>query len=566
MPSTAPLYEQVSGRGRASGRFLDQLFEDLRSAPDRQVLCHYGPDNTAEWISAGELIDSAQRRAVLLRGRIAAQDLVLIIEHNVKAQIQWWLAALLAGGVPGILTPPTPKLDSAKYYSDLDAILTAYDKALVLYGDGIFQEPPDDDRFVGYAEADFSVAPAPDSGLPDPRDVNAPLLFQQSSGTTGLRKGMILSERALIDQLQSYAQAIDLSSDDVIVSWLPLYHDMGLVACFLQAMYQGLPLVLTSPFEWLMDPAWLIRAVERHGGTLCWMPNFAFDVLSRRVDRSRLGANALSSLRLVVNCSEPVLPSSVERFEKTFAPLGLRPGSVSSSYAMAENTFAVTQTRPGDALAIETVDPHIADAESRAVHRDGGRAVAGSGRAVAGTEVKVQGTDGAPCGDGEIGVIALRGTSLMDGYLGVGEAIEFLDADGWYVSGDIGYMRNGTLFVIGRHDDMIIRAGRNLNPIYLESAASSVRGIKAGRVVAFGVMNPQEGTEDVIVIAERDDGAPVDERSLKSDIVQACNVYAGVAPQRVEIVASNWLAKSSSGKISRAACKAKYGAAASGRE
>lgn len=566
MPSTAPAYEQMSGRGRASGRFLDQLFEDFHSAPDRQVLCCYGSDDNAEWVTAAELVEAAQRRTVLLRGRIAARDLVLIIEHNPKTQIQWWLAAVLAGAVPGILTPPTPKLDPAKYHADLDEILAAYDEALILYGDGIFREPPADDRFVAYAEADFSSTPLPDNGLCDARDADAPLVFQQSSGTTGQRKGMILSEQALLNQLQSYAQTIDLSEDDVIVSWLPLYHDMGLVACFLQAMYQGLPLIVTSPCEWLLDPAWLFRAIERHGATLCWLPNFAFDLLSHRVDREGLGANALSSLRLAINCSEPVLPSSVEQFEKILEPAGLRSDSVSSSYAMAENTFAVTQTRPGAALAIETIDSHLADSEFRAVPSVGGRAVAGSGRPVPGTEVVVRAVNGAPCGDGEIGVIALRGTSLMEGYVGVGANIEFLDAEGWYVSGDLGYMRNETLFVVGRHNDMIVRAGRNLNPVYLESAAGSVKGVMAGRVVAFGVTNTREGTEDVIVIAERGEGAPVDERSLKSDIVQACNVQAGVAPQRVEVVPTNWLAKSSSGKISRAACKEKYRAAATERE
>jgi acyl-CoA synthetase (AMP-forming)/AMP-acid ligase II len=251
---------------------------------------------------------------------------------------------------------------------------------------------------------------------------------------------------------------------------------------------------------------------------------------------------ALTSLRAVIDCSEPVLPRSLEAFAAQFAALGLEPNALSSCYAMAENTFAVTQTPPGRAVAIDVVD---------------GRPYAGSGRVIEGTEVRILAEDGRTCEDRETGEIAIYSTCLMRGYEGAGAESAGFDAGGWFHTGDLGYMVAGELFVIGRKKDIIIRAGRNLDPSIFEAAVSAVPGVKPGRVVALGVPNEREGTDDLVIVAERT-GDGSDDDAIRSLILGACEAEAGTVPQKIALVDAGWLAKSSSGKISRAACRTKY--------
>jgi fatty-acyl-CoA synthase len=174
--------------------------------------------------------------------------------------------------------------------------------------------------------------------------------LQHSSGTTGLQKGVALTHTAVLNQLAAYSQAIALHADDVVVSWLPLYHDMGLIAGFLLPLVQGLPLVLLSPFDWVQHPALLLQAIDRYRGTLCWLPNFAYNHCARRIRRRDKEAVSLASMRLFINCSEPVRHSSHQLFLEAFAAQGVTPDRLGVSYAMAENTFAVTQTRRGSLL------------------------------------------------------------------------------------------------------------------------------------------------------------------------------------------------------------------------
>jgi acyl-CoA synthetase (AMP-forming)/AMP-acid ligase II len=229
---------------------------------------------------------------------------------------------------------------------------------------------------------------------------------------------------------------------------------------------------------------------------------------------------------------------------------------------MAENVFAVTQSPPGTRPRVEEVDPLALEAEGRARRLPGGRAVASSGRVIDRTEVVVCGDDGRALDDGEVGEIALRGACLMDGYFGIGADRPALDAAGWCATGDLGYQRDGELFVIGRRKDIIIRAGRNIDPTRLEAAAGEIAGLKPGRAVAFAVPNAAEGTEDIVILAEAEaEGAAPDagrEKRLRAAVVEACQLEAGLAPQAVRILPPGWLLKSSSGKLSRALCREKY--------
>ena len=184
------------------------------------------------------------------------------------------------------------------------------------------------------------------------------------------RKGVALAHRAVLNQLASYSDALALHADDVIVSWLPLYHDMGLIAGFLLPLMQGIPLVLMSPFEWVKSPAMLFRAIDDYRGTLCWLPNFAYNHCARRIRQRDLEGLSAARMRLFVNCSEPVYHESHELFAERFAPLGVTPAMLAVSYAMAENTFAVTQTPPREMPRLDVIDRAALQSELRAVPVD----------------------------------------------------------------------------------------------------------------------------------------------------------------------------------------------------
>jgi len=540
--------------------FLSRFESLVTSDPERLALVHCANTKSFERITYSDLMAKISPVQQALSESIQSGTLFFIIHENPLEQIVFWLAAVRSGLVPGLLTPPTAKLPQAKYVKDLEDTLLAYPQASILYGDDIFVEAPSDDRFFSTSRMLAGGQVRRDTALSKTTmpDKTPAFVFQQSSGTTGLRKGVLLSERAVVNQLEAYGRAIGISDDDIIVSWLPLYHDMGFVACFLGSLFWGIPLVVASPFTWLRQPGFLFQAIEAHRGTLCWLPNFAFNVMTERVDPAKFTRESLTKLRLVVNCSEPVLPRSLARFEEKFLPIGLATGVVSSSYAMAENVFAVTQTRIDQPVAIEAVDGVALDTSSQAIVNPGGRLFASSGSLISGTELRIV-EFGEPLPDGHVGVIEISGDSLMSGYFGVGGDSQVIDDSGWFSTGDLGYLREGELYVIGRAKDVIIRGGRNIDPARLEAAANEVDGVKAGRTAAFAMPNEDEGTEDIVIVAEIDgSGSDRDFTRIRQAIVLGCQIEANVAPQVIKLVEAGWLVKSSSGKISRAHCRAKY--------
>jgi len=536
-------------------RFLERIHLAMENQ-EATIFCHFydTPDHYKSF-SFAQLQVLLKPRVEAVRGQVEPGGLLLILTQDPWEQILWWLAGLYAEVTPGILTPLTPKLDQAKYFNDLADILAAYEKAVVILNDHTA-----DFCYASVIPESRRMRIALGAGTSRPLRIpttQAPLIFQQSSGTTGLRKGILLNEQQVMRQLNRYAQAIRLTDDDVIVSWLPLYHDMGMVGCLMQAVFAHIPLVVTSPFVWLQDPSWLLRCIERHQGTLVWLPNFAYPLLADRVKPNGLSKEALRSLRLVINCSEPVLPESMDRFRQAFSGHGLRPEAVSTCYALAENVFAATQNPPGMEIPVEQISYARLTVDQLAVHDSEGKRVASSGIPISGTEVVVR-RDRTFCEDGEVGDIFLRGESLFSGYFGIGADAAVFDSQGWYRTGDYGYRRGEHVYVLGRRDDIIIRAGRNIDPRDIEATLDGFHGIKPGRVAAFGVPNEVEGTDEIIVLAEFGQTRVNDNRSLASAIQELLLTKFGFAVQRVEVVRNNWLVKSSSGKISRQHCRKRY--------
>jgi acyl-CoA synthetase (AMP-forming)/AMP-acid ligase II len=516
---------------------------------------------------------SAGVAARLAQAGIGRGDVVAIILQHGETLVAAFWGAILHGAVPSILPFLTEKLSPEKYRRDLAALFAITCPAAILTYAEFGEEAR---RAIAEAPADAarpvvidltSVEPSPPDwhalgGVAAGADDIA--LLQHSSGSTGLQKGVALSHRAIFNQLESYSLAIRLApATDVIASWLPLYHDMGLIASFVMPVALGVPLVLLSPFDWVRAPARLLQAIAAYRATLCWLPNFAYNFTATRVRDRDLAGLDLSSMRAFVNCSEPMRAASHRMFADRFSSIGVRPEMLTTCYAMAENVFAVTQ---GGIEAPVLIDCPLARdlRESRHARlpepgEDGDTVeMLSAGRPIAGVEIRIVNSAGAPLAERHIGEICLRSNSMLTGYYHRDDATQSSIRDGWFFTGDYGYQAGEELFVTGRKKDLIIVGGKNVYPQDIELLVEEVEGTRPGRVVAFGLFDEAAGTEEIAVVAETD---VIDEEALgqlREDIRRTIAQRSDVVARIIELVPPRWLLKTSSGKVARTANREKY--------
>jgi acyl-CoA synthetase (AMP-forming)/AMP-acid ligase II len=541
--------------------FAQTLRQSSQDCPDRIAIHLVQAKQAGLPITYKELVQHSSAYAQLLEGAGVREGevVVIILEHGEPLVYAFWGAAL-HGAVPSILPFLTEKLSPEKYLQDLAALIAVTHPAAILtypaFAEkfaaqlGAMQSDVGRPKILTTDQVEHSAqgAAAQKRRSPlsaaRPRAENDIALLQHSSGSTGLQKGVALSHRAVFNQLSAYAQAINLSADDVICSWLPLYHDMGLIASFVMPVLLRVPLVLLSPFDWVRAPAKLLQLISAYKGTLTWLPNFAYNFMAQKIRERDLEGVNLSSLRMCINCSEPTFAASHTLFAEKFAQYGLNPDALTTSYAMAENTFAVTQSAAP--VSIETRH---------------GASLLSAGKPLPNVRLRILSENRSDLPEGEVGEIAIQSDCMLTGYYHRDDLTVQVMHDGFFLTGDLGYQSNGELFVTGRKKDLIIVGGKNVYPQDVERLASEVPGVHPGRVVAFGVMNDAAGTEDVIVIAESDAAEVVSEETqyAVADAVRAhINKNTDVAVRVVQVVPPLWLLKTSSGKIARAANKSKY--------
>jgi acyl-CoA synthetase (AMP-forming)/AMP-acid ligase II len=378
-------------------------------------------------------------------------------------------------------------------------------------------------------------------------------LLQHSSGTTGLKKGVMLTYRAIFEQVMAYSDALGWRVDQsVIASWLPLYHDMGLVACFLTPMLLGVPIISLDAFEWTTRPASLLEAIESRRATHAWLPNFALAHIARATPRTR--RFDLGSLQAIIGCSEPNKPATVDQFVARFADEGVRAEHVQTCYAMAETVFAVTQSavaRPPRRLRAV-----IDGGAVKVCDGPGAQTFLSNGRPIADMEVRVL-HDGRLSGEGVTGEICVRAPYLFEGYLKDPATTQAAFIDGFFKTGDLGFIHEGEVYIFGRIKELIIVNGRNYFAHDVEMAANEAEGVKKGRCVAFGVYAPSIGSEQIILVAEREAEPVTDSRVVRA-ISEALNLRFGTTAGDIRLVEPGWLLKTTSGKISRAENALKY--------
>ena len=521
-------------------------------------------------ISRGEFAAAARDYGGALQAAgVTSRDLVVIAHtQNLESMTAFW-GALAIGAIPSMFPTLTEKLDPLIYQTSMEKLVSHSGVRLVLTTDDF---APQLAGHVGCPVLGSSklvgTGITPLQQAPDPDEV---AFLQHSSGTTGLQKGVALSHGAVLNQLASYSDALRLNAEDVVVSWLPLYHDMGLLAGFLLPLVQGIPLVLMSPFDWVRSPAMLLRGIHDHRGTYCWLPNFAYNHCARRTRKRDSEGLSLSTMRAFVNCSEPVYHASHRQFCERFAANGATMEMLAVSYAMAENTFAVTQTPVGQAARIDMIDRAALENERRAAPAPPDAPTAhvnvSCGPPIDGVEVRViDGESGAELPERAVGELAIRSDFMLSGYYERPDLNAHIwHEGGWYRTGDMGYIADGEIYISGRKKDLIINGGKNVYPQDLEAIVNGVPGVHPGRAAAFGVYDDREGTELIGIAAEVDSEAEADRRQIAQQIRARIAQQTTVTASYVYLVAEKWLIKTSSGKIARAANRDKW-ARETGRE
>ena len=475
-----------------------------------------------------------------------------------------FFGAVYAGALPVPLPLPTSFGGRDAYINQLSMQLKSSDPRLFLYPTELTHFCKDAGEKVGVSSRDWeSLADVEPAGgdLPtaEPDDI---AYLQYSSGSTRFPHGVAVTHRALLGNLHAHGVGLKVQDDDRCISWLPWYHDMGLVGCFLSPMSLQLSVDYLKTEDFARRPlAWLDMITRNPGSTVSYSPTFGYDICSRRMSSQTRAEDRfdLSRWRIAGNGADMIRPDVMQSFVDCFAAAGFRASAFCPSYGLAEATLAVSLMPPGEGIRVELVEENELSgcAPGQADQPKRYRAVVNCGRPVTGMEVQVRGSDGELLPDRGIGQVFVRGTSVMHSYFRDEESTRAcLSPDGWLDTGDMGYMSKGYIFIVGRAKDMIIINGRNHWPQDIEWAVEQLPGFKSGDIAAFAITGPSgEETPAVLVHCRVSDN---EERGrLRDQIRERVRAITGITPV-VELGPPRTLPRTSSGKLSRVKARSLY--------
>jgi 1-acyl-sn-glycerol-3-phosphate acyltransferase len=547
---------------------IEVLESHVAQHPDRLHVTVLEDEQTVlATMSYGELAKAARAAAAGLIARdVAPGDRVALMLPTGTDFFTAFLGILYAGAVPVPIYPPMQRSQIEDYARRQAGILrNAGARMLVTVPEGLRLGS----LLQGLAPALSAVESvaslseqATDVALPNLQSETATALIQYTSGSTGDPKGVVLSHANLLANIRAIGETIGATSQDVLISWLPLYHDMGLIGAWLGCLYFGAPFYAMSPLSFLARPQSWLWAIHRYRGTITAGPNFAFEMCLSKIDDAQLKGLDLSSIRYIANGAEPVSIDTLRGFTKRFEPYGFRPGAMAPVYGLAENAVAVTLPPPGRVPIIDRIQRKELTthgiAEPAGPDETNAIELVACGRPIPKHEIRIVDENGRPLGERREGRIEFRGPSATSGYFENLAKTHDLFHDGWVDTGDRGYVASGDLFITGRVKDIIIRAGQHIAPHEIEEAVGAVPGLRKTCVAAFGTSDPASGTERVVVIAETDEKNASRRAELREQARRAATSIAGGPPDEIVLVGPGAVPKTASGKIRRAAARDLY--------
>jgi acyl-CoA synthetase (AMP-forming)/AMP-acid ligase II len=500
-------------------------------------------------------------RALATCGRLQAHGVVpgdrvaLVFPTSIEF-FDAFFGVLLTGAVPVPLYPPVRLGRLAEYVARTTRMLDLVSARLVLtdrrvrrlLGQAVAPARPP----LGCATLEELPGGAASPVRVTPNDL---ALVQFSSGTTVDPRPVALSHRAVVAQtvrLNGFWPQPEDRPVDSGVSWLPLYHDMGLIGCVFPALEHPGTLTLIPPELFVARPALWLRAISCYRATISPAPNFAYGLCVDKIRDDQLDGVDLSCWRVALNGAEPVAPRVLRAFAERFSRWGFRREAMTPVYGLSEAALAVTFSELGSGFQTRRFDRDRLARAGRAVESADGVEMVALGRPLPGFELRVTGEDGGSVEDGEVGRIHVRGPSLMDGYLDQPAATASALRDGWLDTGDLGFVYRGDLYLTGRAKDVLILRGRNHSPHEVEDAVAAVDGVRAGCAVAVSWLPEDDVGERLLLLVEARRDVPGDEFArVAADCAAAVRASAGLDPDRVEVLEPGTLPRTSSGKLRR---------------
>jgi 1-acyl-sn-glycerol-3-phosphate acyltransferase len=532
--------------------------------PDRPHIILEESDAEPATISYGALAEKARRAARGLRElHVIAGDRVAIMLPTSESFFVAFFGVLYAGAVPVPIYPPARASQIEDHLRRQATILDNAEATLLIAPPAMHGAAALLRSLVDSLAIVASIDTLPEAagtGLPRIEQPEETALLQYTSGSTGAPKGVVLSHSNLLANIRAMGAAMGATASDVFVSWLPLYHDMGLIGAWLGSLYYAAPLVVMPPQRFLLRPERWLWAIHRHRATLSAAPNFAFELCLRNIDDGSIEGLDLSSLRLVANGSEPVSAATLRRFQARFGRYGFRPEAMAPAYGLAESAVGLTLPPRGRPPVIDRISRRALTGSGiaePAPDEAGAIEAVSCGPPLPGHEIRVVDDTGRELAERHEGRLQFRGPSATRGYFRNAAKTRELFSGDWLESGDLAYLAGGDLFITGRTKDIIIRAGRHIYPSEIEEAVGEVPGLRKDGIAAFGSHDPQSGTERLVILAETTAGRE-QHAELRRRIAAATIGILEAPPEDMVLVAPRTLPKTASGKLRRAAARQLY--------
>ncbi len=572
---TSPQINEVQQIGRVEkhGGFPDEaitMVEALEWHASRQgdnpaIYFYEGPIENPDIITYRDLWNSARRVATGLNilGVEQGQSIALMLPTS-RDFLASFFGILMAGAVPIPIYPPFRLAQIEEHIKRQVKILDNAQARLLITVDEAMKVG----NYLKASLPDLIDVTTYDALRSDKisgivrRSGNDTAFMQYTSGSTGTPKGVVLTHKNLLANVRAMGKALGVTPDDTFISWLPLYHDMGLIGAWLGSLYHGFPLVLMPPLSFIARPQRWLQAISKHKGTLSAAPNFAYEICVKKIRDEDIQGLDLSSMRFSCNGAEPVHHETLKSFIERFSRWGYRQSALSPVYGLAECSVGLAFPPLDRGPKVDIVRTDAMHKHGKAVpaleHESGTLHIVACGYPLPDHEIRIVDEHNHEIGERQVGLLQFRGPSATAGYYRNKTATEALLYNDWLNSGDYAYIADGEIYITGRSKDLIIRAGRNIYPYELEQGVGQLQGIQKGNVAVFGSKDKAQGTEKLVILAETRERRPEKLEALKQKITALTIELIQMPPDDIVLAPLRTILKTSSGKIRRVECRELY--------